>query len=193
MIDRPTDDDRDRGDRPDVRRPRQCEVVFDGSLRGTGWFAVEKIPEFYFRWMAGDQSATIELAIDRRVDLEILVYVPYIIDFDKWDALSFSVDGVPTPFVRENAAVQQSVEMNYYVLRAPAAPIHRGITELRIDAPFGGRPSPGDPRRLSIGVCRVSARPAPHPSTETARESLDAAVAAYLHQLLDLAPVRVAA
>ncbi|MCJ2135297.1 hypothetical protein MKK69_14750 [Methylobacterium sp. J-026] len=187
------DPDRERGGSPETRRPRQCDMLFDGSFRGKGWFPTEKTPQYYFRWMSGESSATIELSVDRRAALEILVYVPYIIDFDKWDALSFAVDGVPTPFVRENTAVQQSVEMNYYTLRVPAAPHHQGVTELRIDAPFGGRPSLGDPRRLSIGVCRVSARPSPHPSVERARASLDAAVAAYLHTLADHAPVRVVA
>lgn len=188
----PHRDDREREGSPDARRPRQCEVIFDGSFRGKGWYPTEKTPEFFFRWMAGEQSATIELSVDRRADLEILIYVPYIIDFDKWDALGFAVDGAPVAFVRDNTAVQQSVAMNYYTLRVPAAPDHRGLTELRIDAPFGGRPSLSDPRRLSIGVCRVVARPSPPPSVETARESLDAAVAGYLHALGDLAPVRVA-
>ena len=187
----PYRDDRERGGSLEARRPRQCDMLFDGSFRGEGWFPTEEMPDYYFRWMSGDSSATIELSVDRRAALEILVYVPYIIDLDKWDALSFAVDGVPTPFVRENTAVQQSVEMNYYALRAPAAPHNRGVTELRIDAPFGGRPSLSDPRRLSIGVCRVSARPAPHPSAERAQASLDAAVAAYLHTLAADAPVRV--
>ena len=189
----PHGDDRGRRGSLETRRPRQCDMLFDGSFQGKGWFPTEKTPHYYFRWMSGDSSATIELSVDRRAALEISVYVPYIIDFDKWDALGFAVDGVPTPFVRENTAVQQSVEMNYYTLRVPAAPQHQGVTELRIDAPFGGRPSLVDPRRLSIGVCRVSARPAPHPSAERARASLDAAVAAYLHILADHAPVRVVA
>lgn len=67
----------------------------DQLLVGTGWYAVEKQDETYFRWVGPDPTATIHLVPSRDQAKRINLTLPCAADEEILSALRVEADGIP--------------------------------------------------------------------------------------------------
>lgn len=165
-----------------VHLPSYCEIDFGPHLVGEGWDACERSDTTRYRWMGCRKCATIVLAVDRRVELEVVVKVFMVIDPACWSSFRFAVDGQSLA-----AEVDSDHRTCRMVLPARSEPF--AATKLEICNGTSRIPMP-DTRLLSVAVSRVSVRSRQDVLPEPLRLDFDAKISAYIRQLGDLAPVQ---